>query len=1132
MIVNTFSNIAGTLVQNIVTVSDRDDCAKGLYNSGYQECPNETMVSFYTSGGFCVPEGVTRVSYIMIGGGGGGGAGANEYGGGGGGAGQIVQGHFVVTGGARVDVATGAGGYGASTQYFGGYRCPDCPPDPYYFPNEAQVNGGYSYGSLSRGRGGVDTVITVTCRFTGGYIIRARGGCGGGSAYGGEYCSYSRTYLGTKVYKGARGGNGGHSWLPVYQINYPSNRTIYKLSPRNSYFNAGGYPGKFVPITDPGVQNWIACRGRQPIDTSQLGSSSTGYITQCVFKVCPVVQHFRPLGVYKAEGNNYSSGGNNTRYKSGGCSYSWIAQNGTVSSNSLWRPYNHNPWNQLPCGSSPKLETYGSYGSYRACNFGGGGASGFSHGGLGETYTVGTSSVTTRYMANYICANANPATASGTGVRKVVNGFGTTCRHALCNTVWYAYRYASGGGNTTEPPAGVNNPGYVYAAGGAGIPSFNKTITNAPICVKTCTKFKYPYIWYCLYDPNCCGIRNSGYNGIGFKQCGTKTYQNIYSLNGWGQGGIGGVCTTITPSRLAPFNQQQYPGPGSGGAGGRFTPQRATWLGNSQYSVTAGYGFSGSSGQSGAAIFHYQIRLNTSMIREALEGGANRCDFPCLPDRPPTATKIATYTCPNMIACPPRVIKGVSMAAPKTPARVLAYGNVIYCVPTPNPNYRPELGTSYDNQPTYYPTFFRASDCTKPIGMNQFFGKCFVRRYLNLPVNSPPPPKVTTTPFPKTTPVYATVTYYFWGGGGGGSNRYNLKAFNFCGLGGAGGGGGGVITTGVVGLLANRCFTKYEITVGAGGGGTYYGGTGAGGDTTSIKCLSCGPNGYRGASYGARVSGFTSATGGYGGSGKDGGLSRFCGGTGYRCGTLPNYGGGGGGGGSGTRGSCGGAGGCFLRGGDGGLGIRLQYVHLTNRNAGIQNYYIGGGGGGGGGYLGGTGASRVAGGIGFGGGNLCATYGRGSGGGFVPGQVIRPQDGGPNSGFGGGGSGTEVWLCYVYVYVPPPPPPPKGLLEIIGGIAGFFIPGGSFLTAAIGSAIGSFISGLAVQTNGYSYIDPRYALTGANSSGGNGGGGGAIISYNATAGELFNVTGNAQTYKSGNNIYHVFWGSGNLIGKG
>ena len=1117
--VSTSSIIKSLLVNNPITLSDRDECAKGAYNSGYQECPNETMLSFYTDGGFCVPMGVTRVSYIMIGGGGGGGGAAACYGGGGGGAGQIVQGHFLVTGGARVDVHVGKGGYGSrplvNQDTWGDTTCSFPSPDnTSWISNYRGRNGGY---------GGQDSVFTVTCQFTGGYTIRARGGCGGSAAYGGSYSSYSG------YWEGAHGGSGGHSWLPVYQINYPSNRTEYKLSPCNAYYyNSLFGCGGFKSYTDYGVQDWIKYYGRQPYCTGQLATSSTTYIDLGVFKICPVRQHFRPQGVNKSNVTD--------RTRSGNFSESWWNQiKGTVSSpyqaNPAWYSATFDPWGKVPNGIAPKIfsgicTNYYSpnYQRRTQCKWGGGGASGFNHGGITKTYSASACNVLTRYATNYKNPNANPATCKRICRINTYLGFGTVCRHAFCQKVWCGYN---------KPPTGFPSTQYglSFLPGGDGIPKYNtQACANKgffPTCIKTSKPFRFGCdIWYCLYDPNCCGIRNSGYNGIGYKQCGTKTYNYIYKLNGWGKGGKGGSCNRYHFCTAGfPWVMEAYKGPGSGGDGGYFvqgaycSTTRKTALGTGHY---------GYLGQDGAVIFHYQIRLNSSVIREILEGGANICDFPCIPNKPPTLSNTATYTCPNMASGVK--ITGVGMGTAKSPERVLGLGNTLVAVKTPNPNYRPELGISAKNQEFWYPTYYYQTKCCEPLSMKQFYGQCFIRRHITNPVNTPPPALDPPSPF-VFNPVYANITYTYWGGGGGGGG-HPLTELNVCSLGGGGGGGGGQIVSGVASLLASKNFSKYQIVIGSGGSYNYFGiGTACAGGSSYIVCYSCGTGGFKGkCTYGYRLTGYAVAVGGSGGTARAGGYSKFSGGCAFYCSKAVNFGGGGGGGGTGSRGVTGGPGGCTLVGGDGGLGTRLSYVNRSNRGAGIRSYVIGGGGGGGGSYTGGTGATRSAGGYGRGAGGLCLTYAQGCGGGYYPNSVINPKNGGTNSGNGGGGTGSSAYLCYVYVYVPPPPPPPKGLFDIfLGGIAFILNLGtGGVLTGVI---IGAYLNGLAVQTSGYSYIDPRFKAI--NTYGGSyGGSGGAMISYSAAAGQLFDVSGCGDTIQTANNYYHVFWGSGYLIGRG
>ena len=73
------------------------------------------MVTFYTSGTFIVPNGVSALKVRLCGGGGGGGAGASGQGGAGGGAGGYAEAIVQATSGSAILVTVGAGGVGGVT---------------------------------------------------------------------------------------------------------------------------------------------------------------------------------------------------------------------------------------------------------------------------------------------------------------------------------------------------------------------------------------------------------------------------------------------------------------------------------------------------------------------------------------------------------------------------------------------------------------------------------------------------------------------------------------------------------------------------------------------------------------------------------------------------------------------------------------------------------------------------------------------------------------------------------------------------------------------------------------------------------------------------------------------------------
>jgi len=1171
------STIKKVLNSGPITLSD-----ESISDPGYRTEVTATIVAVTTSYSFVVPEGVTRINYIMVGGGGGGGGAKGLAAGGGGGAGQIVQGHFVVTGGAQVSVQVGKGGtYGCgSTQYYSGdYQPPAgfCGRGSSTPCSSRQVGPNYQ-GDIYRPRGGSaggDTVITVTCPYTGGYTIRARGGCGGANGCPGimpnpTKCPKPIQYV---------GGGGGHSWFPVYQINLPKGRTRYKL-PINV--------GVVIPNVPYGQQIIpIACLTNYPKlgSPTDLKCVSTNYVsTGTAELICPVRQHYRPLGFYTHNFSGIYSGYILASYcdptKHGQGSQSWF-QNPAPGANPIvkccpnnYRPRCYNPW---------RRNTFGSFvqGSYYCCRWGrstgGGGASPFSHGGPPDNldwtppiYAYSCSSIKNgKGVKTFFGVQFDKSKRLG-GSSTSYNGFGTICRHRFAVRACTCWDSSCHAGCNYYP--GYGNSSYFsrfqgcascWSRGGPGVPdSMNMGLDCAALVTSA-----NPDYWWCINDPNCCGIRCEGWIGCGKKiTCTTDRTpaKFVYNLSGWAAGGNGGAKWSDTNGGLRNYPKPQ--GPGSGGNGGHVVKNRPAVC-NSNI-IRNNLSYNGCVGQDGEAVLHFQVKRNTSVAREILEAGASPVTHPCLPSTPPTAGRVTTYSEGEF---PPdddgNVFgTGINMVDPKTtPLKVLAYGAAgsYIGVKTFNPNYIALYGCREGNRQYYFPTVKIATPSTETISASQFYAKCYIRQLgTDQQVTQPPPPYSPTMPEvgKDWIPDYVQASIALYGGGGGGANNPSTNnVASDAGNGGYGGGAGGNVIKTNITLLTAQCYSSYKIEIGVGGR------PGLSGGNTIFYCFTCDRSnpkqnyGLRTPNYGKQYPGVGVAFGGAGATGKDGGGAY--GGRGYQKSGVPiGFGGGGGGGGAA------GYGGNVtdtnpMAGGNGGVGYTI-YTYNPNAKQpwtpGFgQPYYtmddcpqlpctslgvwgcfvVGGGGGGGGGevsgyvYLSGRGGGRPGGSsvkIGSTTYSLYRLYG-GLGGGrsYIVRHGPEGYSGLPNTGFGGGGGGLYYYLDMVFIPYPEPDDDWFGI--IFGGVFGYLL--GGWVYAGIGLVVGAFLQGGNGGPAGR--VEPTYrkqlsdgAGTGLG-RGGSGGSGGATISYDAAGTDKF--SGGIEKTTDGVK-YHVFLTSGFLRG--
>lgn len=133
------------------------------------------IAQFTSSGTFTVPQGVTAVEVVLVGGGGGGGSGTgNGIYGSGGGAGQVFMKYISgLTPGSTVSVTVGAGGAGGTN-------------------TSGSAGGASSFGAYASAKGGIAGVVDAGNASTkdGGTNIYGNGGTGnggGGGAAGGTY---------------------------------------------------------------------------------------------------------------------------------------------------------------------------------------------------------------------------------------------------------------------------------------------------------------------------------------------------------------------------------------------------------------------------------------------------------------------------------------------------------------------------------------------------------------------------------------------------------------------------------------------------------------------------------------------------------------------------------------------------------------------------------------------------------------------------------------------------------------------------------------------------------------------------------------------------------------------------------
>ncbi len=176
-----------------------------------------TTTVLNTSGSFVVPQGVTGLTFSVVGGGGGGGGGAFTFAGGGGGsASAILNTNISVTPGQTISYTVGNGGnggYGGSMQFAGGNG----------------TNGGStSFGSttVSGGFGGQGAAYGNPSSGIGGLA----GGIGGSNGTNGD------TFFGQRV----KGGNGGSNALGTAGVGGSGNSSSYVLATAGTNGAGGG----------------------------------------------------------------------------------------------------------------------------------------------------------------------------------------------------------------------------------------------------------------------------------------------------------------------------------------------------------------------------------------------------------------------------------------------------------------------------------------------------------------------------------------------------------------------------------------------------------------------------------------------------------------------------------------------------------------------------------------------------------------------------------------------------------------------------------------------------------------------------------------------------------------------------
>lgn len=1134
-----------------ITLTDRPYAKTKNVCINYRACGSEVILS-YTSVGtytFTVPDGVTRINYIMVGGGGGGGQSATDYNycgdirpwppsrsftvccapyaGGGGGGGQLVQGHFSAIGGAVITIQVGKGG-AQNLSY------PNCAKEG---PCGETRYGPIRSGLNAVGQSGQPSIIKVVCSTVynqididtgtqGQRIIRARGGSGGKNANVG---SYYKPWGYTISYWKSSGGCGGHSWFPKYRVDTRYS-TFYKVSP---------------DLDGQGLRCscGIRCYVCVPF-----------YLRDCpAYQFCPAKDNYRPWGMSR---NCWTNITNDKCYprlpetsldreawdcgpltSPSGVSYCRYYYPGT---DSRWKNIKYNPWIETFCGGAlgSRSNTLANV-DYRwtEAKCGGGGAGSF---GFGGNYSRGfTNSNSLLVLKCGQCSwkrNCCRPTAAQNHIftkARAYTGF---------QKLGYGYPYNI---SNRYDPAIANQ-----AMPGSGVPIF---INGSYITAKD--------LRWDITVSNC-DVWPQGYTA------GTGPVGSIVNIQGWGQGGAAGYRKRTDLDNEIKVRDNTCPN----------IPR---------YLCSPGVGGSADNpGKAGAVYISYQKRYNTSVYREIIEAYQH---LNCQELTGLTAVPGPLYT-------PPAEFPGVNLSSNATKLLAKNFITTSTIQVFNNPYYRADLGPipgtgkgdGSCNLPTYTRTVTEIvpQAGNSPLSMNNFYGKCFFK----LPkINQPDPPPIpykVTDLLPPASSRKVSLTITAWGGGGGGAGVVDFPitcaVVATQGFGGGGGGGGGWIQSKTLTDFAIAPnFTCLRVTIG-GGGASYAGGIITNyNKTTKVYTLSGGTGcgSYGGCTYVTCYSGtiqppnptntadrygkydYVRAYGGGGGTGMGfspkykvtygsrGGGSLYPGGRQRYNSDGVNYcGGGGGGGGAGGAGQNGLEDEGAVCGGRGGYGVRTRI--LTGANS-SEFVYVGGGGGGGGTVFidsyrnNNRGGNRA-----LGNGGLCASKYGGCGGTLRADlTAVKAIDGAANFGQGGGGGGSFVALeVYLVrdVYIPPQGKKNAGYTTpgaVVGAIGAASV-GGTTSGAgfAIAAAIGyKFAASDSIKVTG-GQLDTKWrrSTSVATISGGNGGSGGMLFSYPWCVTGVqcqsdkkfytYNLCGGCVSYVSGGTAYHYFRYSSTIKG--
>jgi len=1104
---------------------------------GYQTSGSEVLLA-YTSVGtytFTVPDGVTRINYIMVGGGGGGGKSLNDYNycgdirpltggyftrncralyaGGGGGGGQLVQGHFSAIGGAVLTIQVGKGGF--QNSYYN-----NCGKEG---PCGVTRLGPTRSGLNSLGQSGQPSIIKVVCSTVynqididtgtqGQRIIRARGGSGGKNANLGYYY---QPYGSSISYWKSSGGCGGHSWFPKYRVDTRYS-TFYKVSPE---------------LCNPG-------------NGSDIRSYICGYVPRdCpLYKFCPVKENYRPWGMSRNGWGNITSDKCYPRLPEtsldreawdcgplasiSGTAYTQYNYPGV---DSRWKGIKYNPWESSGALGS-RYNTLADI-EYRWTEHkcGGGGAGTF---GFGGNYSSGNTSTNSLAVLKYGQGRWNRncvrPTAAQNNIFLAADTYSGRCIRGYC----YPY-YGSQGYYDAQT---VNQ-----AMPGSGVPLFASSTGVNGVAAKD--------LRWDITVSNC-DVWPQGYTA--------GTVGSIVNIQGWGQGGAGGS------SKRTDLDDEIKVKYCSGGLPTYVTPAGAG-------------GNSDSPGNAGAVYISYQKRYNTSVYREIIEAYQHL-----------NCQELTGLTeVPGPLYTPPAEFPGINLSSNATKILAKNFLTTSTIRVFDNPYYRADLGPipgtglgdGSCNLPTYTRTITEIvpQAGNSPLSMNSFYGKCFFKvPKINQP-DSPPIPYKVTDLVPPASSRKVSLTITAWGGGGGGAGVVDFltrcAVVATQGFGGGGGGGGGRIQSKTLTDFAIATnFTCLRVTIGAGGasyaGGiitnynrttkeyTLSGGTGCGscGGCTYITCYSGTiqlPNPTNTADRYGKYN-YVRAYGGGGGTGMGfspkykipygsrGGSSTYPGGLQRYNSDGVNYcGGGGGGGGAGGAGQNGLEDEGAVCGGRGGYGVRTRILTSANSS---EFVYVGGGGGGGGTVFidsyrnNNRGGNRA-----LGNGGLCASKYGGCGGTLLANlTAVKAIDGAANFGQGGGGAGSFVALEVYFVpnVVVPGSKKNAGYTTpgaVVGAIGAASV-GGTTSGAgfAIAAAIGyKFAASASINVTG-GQLDTRWraSTSVARISGGAGGSGGLLITYPWCVNGVrcasdnryytYNLSGGCTFYVSNGVAYHYF----------